>query len=128
MYYVKLVDLDEETVDPAVWGKNFPRQYDSYRRTVDTERTKYGGSEGDKHLEKDPRLKRIFAGYAFSIDYREAGMVRFPSTDCWWSINRTPLVRGWVSESMDGQPVAPHEPGGGRVLLGPAQRPISCST
>jgi Rieske 2Fe-2S family protein len=47
------------------------------------------------------------AGHGLSIDYREAGMVRFPSTDCWWSINRTPLVRGWVSESMDGQPVAP---------------------
>jgi Rieske 2Fe-2S family protein len=41
------------------------------------------------------------------IDYREAGMVRFPSPDCWWSINRTPLVEGWVTESMDGQPVAP---------------------
>ena len=34
-------------------------------------------------------------------------MVRFPSTDCWWSINRTPLVPGWVSESIDGRPVAP---------------------
>ncbi len=36
------------------------------------------------------------------IDHQEAGMVRFPSRDCWWSINRTPLVPGWVSESMDG--------------------------
>jgi Rieske 2Fe-2S family protein len=42
-----------------------------------------------------------------AIDYQEAGMVRFPSRDCWWSINRTPLVPGWVSESMDGRPVAP---------------------
>jgi len=42
-----------------------------------------------------------------AIDYREAGMVPFPSRDCWWSINRTPLVPGWVSESMDGRPVAP---------------------
>jgi glycine betaine monooxygenase A len=42
-----------------------------------------------------------------AIDYREAGMVRFPSRDCWWSINRTPLVPGWISESMDGRPVAP---------------------
>jgi len=41
------------------------------------------------------------------IDFEEAGMVRFPSTDCWWSINRTPLVPGWVSESIDGRPVAP---------------------
>ena len=34
-------------------------------------------------------------------------MVRFPSPDCWWSINRTPLVEGWVTESIDGRPVGP---------------------
>jgi Rieske 2Fe-2S family protein len=47
------------------------------------------------------------AADGLSIDYQEAGMVRFPSPDCWWSINRTPLVPGWVSESIDGRPVAP---------------------
>jgi Rieske 2Fe-2S family protein len=41
------------------------------------------------------------------VDHQAAGMVRFPSRDCWWSIGRTPLVRGWVTESMDGRPVAP---------------------
>jgi len=46
-------------------------------------------------------------GDGLLIDYREAGMVLFPSRDCWWSINRTPLVPGWVTESMDGRPVAP---------------------
>lgn len=71
MYYVKLKELDENTIDPAIWGENFPRQYASYKRTVDIERTKYGGSEAEQHLTKDTRLKRIFAGYAFSIDYRE---------------------------------------------------------
>src|SRR5262245_53546578 len=70
-YYLKLADLTEDTVDPAVWGRIFPREYDSYRRTVDTERTRYGGSEAFSKLEQDPRLKRIFAGYAFSVDYRE---------------------------------------------------------
>src|SRR5262249_18558208 len=54
-----------------VWGRNFPRQYDGYLRTVDVERTKHGGSEAESHLEKDPRLVRIFAGYPFSVDYRE---------------------------------------------------------
>jgi Rieske 2Fe-2S family protein len=34
-------------------------------------------------------------------------MVSFPSPDSWWSVNRTPLVPGWVTESMDGRPVAP---------------------
>jgi len=45
--------------------------------------------------------------HGLRIDYQEAGMVRFPAPDCWWSINRTPLVPGWVTESMDGRPVAP---------------------
>jgi nitrite reductase (cytochrome c-552) len=69
--YVKVVDVDETTVDPAVWGQNFPRQYDSYLRTVDTERTRYGGSEAFDKLELNPRLVTIFAGYAFGIDYKE---------------------------------------------------------
>ncbi len=67
----RLADLSEETVDPATWGKNFSRQYDGYKRTVDTVRTKHGGSEAFQKLEAEPLLRRIFAGYAFSIDYRE---------------------------------------------------------
>jgi len=67
----RVVDVDDNITDPALWGKNYPRQYDSYRRTVDTEFTKYGGSEAFQHLDKDPAWRRIFAGYAFSIDYRE---------------------------------------------------------
>ena len=67
----KLVDLDETTIDPALWGKNFPRQYDAYRRTVDTQRTRHGGSEAFQKLDEFPRWREIFAGYAFSIDYRE---------------------------------------------------------
>jgi nitrite reductase (cytochrome c-552) len=71
--FVRVVPLDENTVDPAVWGKNFPREYDGYLRTADNERTQYGGSEAlpPEKLERDPRLRRIYAGYAFSISYRE---------------------------------------------------------
>jgi nitrite reductase (cytochrome c-552) len=70
-HYVKLVDLHEAIVDPAVWGQNFPREYDGYRRTVDTQRTRYGGSEAFSKLDEDPAWRRIFAGYAFGVDYRE---------------------------------------------------------
>ncbi|MBM3293765.1 MAG: ammonia-forming cytochrome c nitrite reductase subunit c552, partial [Candidatus Aminicenantes bacterium] len=76
--------LDEQTEDPAVWGRNFPRQYDSYRRTVDMERTRHGGSEADpfavgqdgvpkttSKIEQDPRLKTLWDGYAFAVDFRE---------------------------------------------------------
>jgi nitrite reductase (cytochrome c-552) len=70
----RLVDLNEETMDPAEWGKNFPRQYDSYRRTSERTGTKYGGggseSISEDKLALDPRLKTLFSGYAFSVDYR----------------------------------------------------------
>ncbi len=70
----KVVNLNELTVDPAEWGKNFPRQYDGYRRSAELTGTKYGGGGSEAiaadKLEQDPRLKTIFAGYAFSVDYR----------------------------------------------------------
>ncbi|TFG89335.1 MAG: ammonia-forming cytochrome c nitrite reductase subunit c552 [Gemmatimonadales bacterium] len=69
--YFELAKLTEDTVDPAVWGKNFPRQYDGYQRTTDTERTRYGGSEAFSKLNADPRFLRIFAGYAFAPQYTE---------------------------------------------------------
>ncbi len=70
-YVFQVVQVTEDTVDPAEWGKNYPKQYDSYKRTVDTERTRYGGSENFQKLDSDPLLRTIFAGYAFGIDFRE---------------------------------------------------------
>src|SRR5215203_3374 len=84
--FYRVVELDDNTEDPAIWGKNFPLQYDGYRRTVDQVRTRYGGSEAvprtptaadprsivaQSRLEEDPRLKTLWAGYAFSKDFRE---------------------------------------------------------
>jgi nitrite reductase (cytochrome c-552) len=84
--FFRVVELDDTVEDPAVWGKNFPLQYDGYRRTVDQVRTRYGGSEAvpktptaadprsvvaQSRLEEDPRLKTIWAGYAFAVDFRE---------------------------------------------------------
>lgn len=67
----RVVELSEETIDPAEWGKNYPRQYDGYLRTVDTVRTRHGGSEAFQKLDEDPVWRTIFAGYAFGVDYRE---------------------------------------------------------
>ena len=84
--FYRVVALSDTTEDPAIWGQNFPLHYDAYRRTVDQQRTRYGGSEGLSHsptdadprsvvaqsrLEEDPRLKQFWAGYAFSADFRE---------------------------------------------------------
>ena len=53
----RVVELTDDTVDPAIWGKNFPQQYDGYLRTVDQQRTRYGGSEAlpRSPTEADPR-------------------------------------------------------------------------
>jgi nitrite reductase (cytochrome c-552) len=84
--FYRVVELTDETEDPAVWGKNFPLQYDGYLRTVDHVRTRFGGSEAlprsptqadprsvvaRSKLEEDPRLKTMWAGYAFARDFRE---------------------------------------------------------
>lgn len=84
--FYRVVELSDTTEDPAIWGKNFPLQYDAYRRTVDQIRTRYGGSEArprtptavdprstvaQSRLEEDPRLRQFWAGYAFAEDFRE---------------------------------------------------------
>ena len=40
--FFQVVQLDDETTDPAVWGRNFPLQYDDYKRTVDMQRKAAG--------------------------------------------------------------------------------------
>ena len=84
--FFRVVELTDDTVDPSIWGKNFPLQYDDYLKTTDQVRTRYGGSEAEprtptradprsivaqSRLEEDPRLKVMWAGYAFSKDFRE---------------------------------------------------------
>jgi nitrite reductase (cytochrome c-552) len=84
--FFRVVELNDETEDAAPWGKNFPLQYDAYLRTVDQQRTRYGGSEAlprrpteadprsvvsQERIEEDPRLKTMWAGYAFSVDFRK---------------------------------------------------------
>jgi nitrite reductase (cytochrome c-552) len=70
-HYLEIVALNEDTIDPAEWGKNFPREYDGYKRTAENTSRRHGGSEAISKLDEDPRLRRIFAGYPFSVDYRE---------------------------------------------------------
>lgn len=84
--FFRVVDLTDDTEDPVVWGKNFPMQYDGYSRTVDMTRTRFGGSEAmprertpedprevvsQSRLEEDPRLRTMWAGYPFAMDFRE---------------------------------------------------------
>ncbi len=83
---VRVVAIDDETVDPAPWGKNFPLEYDRYVRTRESAPTKFGGEQAiartptpddprtvvsQEKIDEDPRLKTMWAGYAFAADFRE---------------------------------------------------------
>jgi len=84
--HFQVVAITDTTSDPAEWGKNFPLHYDAYKRTVDMTHTRYGGSEAlpqkptskdpreavsKEKIVEDPRLKRMWLGYPFSVDFRE---------------------------------------------------------
>jgi len=98
--YNRVVELNDTTYDPAVWGKNYPKQYDMYLQTAQitpnahvkawapaTEASRTTTLASDptgppvffpdtraevtpSKLVEDPRLKTLWAGYAFSKDYR----------------------------------------------------------
>lgn len=74
--YVRVVNVGENDTDPAVWGRNWPAQYGSYKLTAQRTRTRFGGHGGsealpEEKIQRDKWLERMFRGYAFSIDYRD---------------------------------------------------------
>ena len=82
--FTKVVELDEKTVDPAIWGQNFPIQYGMYLKTANFTPTTHNPAlvphtptavdprteTTAEKIEEDPRLVTMWKGYAFSIDYR----------------------------------------------------------
>jgi nitrite reductase (cytochrome c-552) len=76
--YFAVVEISPGEPDPAVWGQNFPRQYETWNQTMTSvafaeysKYGRYGGSEAFQKLDNYPDYKRLFAGYPFSVDYRE---------------------------------------------------------
>ncbi|MCH2176881.1 MAG: ammonia-forming cytochrome c nitrite reductase subunit c552 [Lentisphaeria bacterium] len=74
--FIQRVEVTEDDVDPSKWGTNWPAQYKSYRKTSIPTKTKYGGHAGsealpEQKIDRYPWMKRMFLGYAFSIDYRD---------------------------------------------------------
>jgi nitrite reductase (cytochrome c-552) len=74
--FVRVVEVTEDDTDPEKWARNWPLQYDLYKKTALKTATRFGGHGGNETLpaqkiERDPWLKRMFLGYAFSIDHRD---------------------------------------------------------
>lgn len=72
LYFQQMKEIAEWEPDNAVWGENFPREYQTYLETADTSfRSKHAGSGWIDILAADPYLPVLWAGYAFSKDYAQ---------------------------------------------------------
>lgn len=60
----KKISIPEGELDPAVWGKAFPVQYESYLKNNEI-------NEEVSQFVKQPLLTELFKGYGFSIEYNE---------------------------------------------------------
>ncbi|MBN2611249.1 MAG: ammonia-forming cytochrome c nitrite reductase [Bacteroidales bacterium] len=80
--YKPQVDYPDWEPRNEKWGKNFPREYQSYMKTADTLfRSKYNGSAMIDMLAEDPRLVVLWAGYSFSKDYNQGRGHYYAVTD-----------------------------------------------
>ncbi|MCL2784637.1 MAG: ammonia-forming cytochrome c nitrite reductase subunit c552 [Propionibacteriaceae bacterium] len=94
--FTLVVPLADQSFDPAVWGQNFPNQYNGWQATEKQKPKHYMAAliphvspevevlpdswypkwedtrtqVTPSKIEEDPRLKTMWAGYAFAIDYR----------------------------------------------------------
>ncbi|MBS3933833.1 MAG: ammonia-forming cytochrome c nitrite reductase subunit c552 [Truepera sp.] len=78
----RIVPIGELEVDPAVWGINFPHQYDSWLRTREYGvRTPHAGSEPFDKLEANPFRRMAWAGFPFELEFNEDRGHYFAQTD-----------------------------------------------
>jgi len=130
--FFRVVELTDETEDPAIWGKNFPFQYDGYKRTTDQVRTRYGGSEAmprtptqadprsivsQSRLEEDPRLKTMWAGYAFSRDFREERGHAYMLSDQTYTERQQAVQQPGACIHCHGSVYVPYRKAGGGDLI-----------
>lgn len=57
--------------------------------------------------ERGAELAAALAPLGLTADHVEPGLAAFPADGVWWSANRTPNAPGYLTESLDGLPVAP---------------------
>jgi glycine betaine catabolism A len=55
------------------------------------------------------RNEAKWAAAGLAVSHRRSGIAQFPDAEsnCWFAVNRTPLVENFVSETLDGRQVAP---------------------
>lgn len=128
----QIVALDETVVDPAVWGQNFPVQYEAFLRTAEFTPANHGGvmephsREGDPRteiksskLEEDPRLVTMWEGYPFSVDYRHARGHEYMMLDQEFTLRNTEFNQpGTCANCHASMPAVYDELGDGDAMKG----------
>jgi nitrite reductase (cytochrome c-552) len=76
---VKTVTIPDGEIDPTIWGKAYPEQYELWKKTAEpvaTRRSKYkigmdGGSVSVDKLSMFPYMALLFNGWGFGVEYNE---------------------------------------------------------
>jgi len=112
----KIVDYDVAANWKLVWENNrecyhcnvnhpqyIKANFDHYNADDTSERVRARISQAVARSEEK------WAAAGLAVSHRRSGMTQFPDVEkgCWFAANRTPLVEGYVSETMDGSQVAP---------------------
>ncbi len=87
-----------------VWGRNFPRQFESYRNTSQTNfASKYAGSVTIDYLAREPQMVVLWAGYPFSRDYKQGRGHYYAVKDIRDTLRTTAPLPGtcWTCKSTD---------------------------
>ncbi|MFW6324976.1 MAG: ammonia-forming cytochrome c nitrite reductase subunit c552 [Desulfovibrionales bacterium] len=84
----QVVEIPDGTIDPEVWGKAYPEEYELWKKTeepVEESRSKYksgleGGAVAVDKLSQFPYMALLFSGWGFGVEYNlpqgHANMVR----------------------------------------------------
>jgi len=67
----KRIDIEGIESRNEIWAINYPRQYNTWKRTAEMDfQSKHLGNKPEDLLESRPEMVILWAGYAFSRDYR----------------------------------------------------------
>ncbi|HRY31964.1 MAG TPA: ammonia-forming cytochrome c nitrite reductase [Bacteroidales bacterium] len=70
--YKPVTEVDQFEPRNAVWGENYPSEFQSYYKTADTSfQSMFNSSRKTDALADNPRMVILWAGYAFSKDYNQ---------------------------------------------------------
>ena len=103
------VDIQPLEPDPTIWGRNYPRQYDTWLRTQEQAETAYGGSvpkdklEEDEHCGNRSNDERCNTGWNMLLRPRKASVSdcekKQTDDEC-----RSPLQQGRLPRSAQTHP------------------------